>query len=129
MLRARRQQYRGAKPSRLFSRQHSRVAHHDSRIPSTHPVSWTIIVRLGVRFSAEATQDLLDRIRDGVARVKLQVPGRIRFSGGLATWPWDILDQSNQDPIEGLIQLADRRLKISKRDGKNRIEFGDQPPA
>ena len=80
-------------------------------------------------FSAEATQDLLDRIRDGVARVKLQVPGRIRFSGGLATWPWDILDQSNQDPIEGLIQLADRRLKISKRDGKNRIEFGDQPPA
>ena len=80
-------------------------------------------------FSAEATQDLLDRIRDGVARVQLQVPGRIRFSGGLATWPWDILDQSNQDPIAGLIQLADRRLKISKRDGKNRIEFGDQPPA
>ena len=80
-------------------------------------------------FSAEATQDLLDRIRDGVARVQLEVPGRIRFSGGLATWPWDILDQSNQDPIEGLVQLADRRLKISKRDGKNRIEFGDQPPA
>ena len=79
--------------------------------------------------AAEATQDLLDRIRDGVARVQLEVPGRIRFSGGLATWPWDILDQSSQDPIEGLVQLADRRLKISKRDGKNRIEFGDQPPA
>ena len=80
-------------------------------------------------FSAESTQDLLDRIREGVARVRLEVPGRIRFSGGLATWPWDILGQSNQDPIEGLVQLADRRLKTSKRDGKNRIEFGDQPPA
>ena len=80
-------------------------------------------------FSVEATQDLLDRIRDGVARVQLEVPGRIRFSGGLATWPWDILDQSDQDPINGLVQLADRRLKISKRDGKNRIEFGGQPPA
>ena len=80
-------------------------------------------------FSVEATQDLLDRIRDGVARVQLEVPGRIRFSGGLATWPWDILDQCDQDPINGLVQLADRRLKISKRDGKNRIEFGGQPPA
>ncbi len=79
-------------------------------------------------FGAEATQVLLDRIRDGVARVKLEVPGRIRFSGGLATWPWDILGEDSQKPIEMLIQVADRRLKTSKRDGKNRIEFGDQPP-
>lgn len=80
-------------------------------------------------FDADATQVLLDRIRDGVARVKLEVPGRIRFSGGLATWPWDILGEEGQEPIDVLIQVADRRLKTSKRDGKNRIEFGDQPPS
>ena len=79
-------------------------------------------------FSIDATQALLDRIRDGVERVQLEVPGRIRFSGGLATWPWDILGEGDQQPAELLIQIADRRLKMSKREGKNRIEFGDQPP-
>ena len=37
-----------------------------------------------------------------VSAVQLPVQRPNPLSGGLATWPWDILDQSNQDPIEGL---------------------------
>jgi diguanylate cyclase (GGDEF)-like protein len=72
-----------------------------------------------------AVRPLVERFQRLVAAHRFPMlgersPGPLSVSGGLATFPWDALTP------DALIRVADERLMQSKREGKDRVNFGPE---
>jgi diguanylate cyclase (GGDEF)-like protein len=61
---------------------------------------------------------ILDRIKKKFSEVDFGIGRKITFSAGVAGFPEDIPELKS---LDDLIEIADRRLYIAKRTGKNRI--------
>ena len=70
----------------------------------------------------EAVFYIVDRIRKNFSRVDFGIEKEITFSAGVAGFPEDIPELKS---LDDLIEIADRRLYIAKRTGKNRIVLED----
>jgi diguanylate cyclase (GGDEF)-like protein len=75
---------------------------------SRHPA---LIVEVARRFQQQIQEHRFPKLSQHAS-------GPLSISAGLATFPWDAGD------AEGLIEVADRHLLESKRQGKNRLTLG-----
>ncbi len=78
---------------------------------SRHPA---LIVEIARRFQKQIQAHHFPKLGEAAA-------GSLGISAGLATFPWDASD------ARGLVEIADRHLLESKRQGKNRLTLG--PPS
>ncbi len=66
----------------------------------------------------EAVFYIVDRIKKKFSKVDFGIGRKITFSAGVAGFPEDIPELKS---LDDLIEIADRRLYIAKRTGKNKI--------
>ena len=70
----------------------------------------------------EAVSYIVDRIKKKFSEIDFGIGKKITFSAGVAGFPEDIPELKS---LDDLIEIADRRLYIAKRSGKNRIVLED----